>query len=688
MLLKRLKLKNIRSYTNEEIHFPEGSAILAGDIGAGKSTLLKAIEFALFGIQRGETTGEGLLRNGTNEGNAELEWETNNNIIIIKRTIKRKNNSIEQEAGQLTINGTTETLSPTELKAKIITILGYPQELATKGKNALYRFTVYTTQEEMKRILEEEPETRIELLRKLFQLDKYRIIRDAITIYLRFLKEERKINEALSAGVEEQQKTEIKLKEESTQIEQQLQIINKKLEQQIAKTNDCKRIIEQYEKELQQLTTIKKDAEIINTKIKSLDTLIYKLNARTNELNILISTLHQQTQSTPQINIENANEEIAIQNKHIQATEEQQFNIQQQIANSTTTINAYNQLNNKITNLNTCPLCLQPVTQEHKHEVLKKEEENAINAQKRLVNAQTELQTGKQTIQMKRKQIEELQQKINEMKINKIKQEQLNERKNEKERITIEITDAQKSLFEEKIMLAQLNEQLIKIIPLEQEYTIAKKHYEDAQKEMHQCDLVRAQTEKEQQNIKERTNELEKSIKQKQKNLENAKKIAKTSAWLTDTFTPMTETIEKQVLSRVYNEFNEKFQILFSALIEDEMFNGRLDETFSPIIMQNEHDIPFEALSGGERTACALAYRLALTTVINELISTINTKQLLILDEPTDGFSTQQLERLRTVLQELSIKQLLIVSHEEKLESYADNIIRIVKENGVSKIIG
>ena len=63
MLLKKIKLKNIRSYKEAEIDFPLGSTVLAGDIGSGKTTILLAIEFAFFGLQPGQK-GNALLRNG------------------------------------------------------------------------------------------------------------------------------------------------------------------------------------------------------------------------------------------------------------------------------------------------------------------------------------------------------------------------------------------------------------------------------------------------------------------------------------------------------------------------------------------------------------------------------------------------------------------------------------------------
>jgi DNA repair exonuclease SbcCD ATPase subunit len=69
------------------------------------------------------------------------------------------------------------------------------------------------------------------------------------------------------------------------------------------------------------------------------------------------------------------------------------------------------------------------------------------------------------------------------------------------------------------------------------------------------------------------------------------------------------------------------------------------------------------------------------------MISTIKTKDLLILDEPTDGFSSHQLDKVREVLEALNSKQTIIVSHESKMESFVDHIIKIRKQEHASEII-
>jgi len=190
MILKELQLRNIRSYLNELVVFPQGTSLLCGDIGSGKSTILLAIEFALFGLLRGEVSGETLLRKGSNSGEVQLTFEVGGEEIIVKRSLKRTKTSVSQDAGFIVRNGQLNRATPVELKARILALLGYPQEYLGKGRNLLYRFTVYTPQEQMKAILQEDSSMRLEVLRKLFDIDKYQRIQDNAATYLRILREQ------------------------------------------------------------------------------------------------------------------------------------------------------------------------------------------------------------------------------------------------------------------------------------------------------------------------------------------------------------------------------------------------------------------------------------------------------------------------------------------------------------------
>jgi exonuclease SbcC len=117
--------------------------------------------------------------------------------------------------------------------------------------------------------------------------------------------------------------------------------------------------------------------------------------------------------------------------------------------------------------------------------------------------------------------------------------------------------------------------------------------------------------------------------------------LIKLEDWMQKKFIPVTSQIEKNVMAKLKQEFSQLLSEWFLMLVP-EVFNIRLDENFTPIIEQYDYEIDYAHLSGGERTAIALAYRLALNQVINSLISKIKTRNLIILDEPTDGFSEQQ----------------------------------------------
>ncbi|MEK6848499.1 MAG: AAA family ATPase, partial [Nanoarchaeota archaeon] len=147
MIIRRIILQNIRSYEELDLELPNGSILLAGDIGTGKTTILLAIEFALFGLQPGQR-GNSLLRHGTEEGKVVLDIEVENSRISISRMLKRTSKTVSQENPSITIDGKIEELSVSELKNKVLAILDYPGEFAKKT-NLLYRFTVYTPQEEM-----------------------------------------------------------------------------------------------------------------------------------------------------------------------------------------------------------------------------------------------------------------------------------------------------------------------------------------------------------------------------------------------------------------------------------------------------------------------------------------------------------------------------------------------------------
>ena len=63
----------------------------------------------------------------------------------------------------------------------------------------------------------------------------------------------------------------------------------------------------------------------------------------------------------------------------------------------------------------------------------------------------------------------------------------------------------------------------------------------------------------------------------------------------------------------------------------------------------------FTIFSGGEITSVSLAYRLTLNMTMRQETESMNSN-LLILDEPTDGFSKNQLSKVKDVLREMEFR--------------------------------
>ena len=178
--------------------------------------------------------------------------------------------------------------------------------------------------------------------------------------------------------------------------------------------------------------------------------------------------------------------------------------------------------------------------------------------------------------------------------------------------------------------------------------------------------------------------EVEKEVKNKKSRYQNKLIFQQTNNWLEQHFIPAIQDIERHVLQSINEEFNQLFQRWFNILMEIGDISVEADSNFTPIITQSGYSLSVNSLSGGEKTSVALAYRLALNTMLKKIAGMDNA--LLILDEPTDGFGKEQLIRLRQVLNELNSAQIIMVSHERELESFVDKIYRVTKDGNQSRV--
>lgn len=106
-----------------------------------------------------------------------------------------------------------------------------------------------------------------------------------------------------------------------------------------------------------------------------------------------------------------------------------------------------------------------------------------------------------------------------------------------------------------------------------------------------------------------------------------------------------------------------------------------LDDDYEITITRQSETLTTKQLSGGEKIVIALALRLAIARILS------NRNKLLILDEPTIHLDSERKENLLYIIQKTSIvSQMLVITHDEEMESLSDNIIKISKKDAISYI--
>jgi DNA repair protein SbcC/Rad50 len=679
MIFKKLKLVNIRSYERIELILPEGSLLLSGDIGSGKTTILIALEFALFGLQPGQK-GASILKNGKDEGIVELTVDIDGKEIIITRSLKRKK-SINQEATFVTCNGRTDEMSITESKNLILKLINYPQEFAKKT-NFLYRFTVYTPQEEMKSIIFENPETRMNTLRHIFGIDKYKRIKENALIFSSKLRDVSRVKQGQIMGMEslrerlEEKKIAMNIALSSLpEIENKLIYFSQKIREKESEIKEIESKIRQkssIENEREKVNLIfmtKKDSsirlkkEIERLKIKIENT---EKDFDNEKLSALVRDIEEKIKIKEKINSDIIESSIKIRNigeKKAEITE----------------------LIDTISNLKVCPTCLQQVSMQHKSNLFETTRKNLINENEEMKKITIEYEKNKKFLEEISKEIINLKEQRLKMQEQKIRILSLDEDKKGLEDYKKQLTNVEKDISMLSEQLKSLENMLPEFKKFEKIFEIKTFEYKELSDEHRKYEIKKAEKQKEKSIMERDIAIAQREIDEKEKIKNELFEISEIEKWISNDFMQIISFIEKNVLIKLREEFSSLFKKWFSLLVPDN-FEAVIDDNFTPIIEQQGYEIEYSFLSGGEKTAVALAYRLALNQIINTIFSEIKTKGVVILDEPTDGFSESQIDRMRDVFQQLDLRQLIIVSHDQKIESFVNNIIKFKKERGVSLI--
>lgn len=812
MILERIELDNIRSYEHACIDFPLGNSLFEGDVGSGKSTVLMGIEFALFGL--GSVQADGLLSKRATSGSVVLRFRSGDRQYEIKRAIKSTVKDGEKSASQdskesyLLDNGVRRDLSPSDLKLQIIKILRLKEPGHSTAVSRIFRYAVFTPQEEMKEILRDK-KARLETIRRAFGIEEYKIAADnasdlkrEIADDIRVLKERfRDLDSHLKEREEEASRADnlrlkvsnledekeqslhaeysAKAKLDSLREKQQekagleadgenlLRMIRQEEESQKRSTEKiagteaeiesiCEKIselegrrrptaksqdqiqaeIDRYSGLSREIERLESDARHLRDHIESLvkdlgayaDETAGTLEARRNTLDLEIRH-HEEEKERLEASRSEREHDAAAQGALINHLEEQKMNLTGQRSK--------------------CTMCLQELTPEY----LEKQR-NAVDAdlsEKRSLldkarkdseRIQSEISALKPKIAGAREDLDQIDnavralEEINdsesrltktESDISDLKVQNLVEEEASFPNYNLGPADYMRALKEELVRFeeaqklinshrerredhenslasyrAQISESEAKVADYCREYSSISERLEefgdlDGQASIADAELSRihnvvvdtssriSSSIAELNGVEKEIEWLDSIISAETDNQQRHQRFYNYHTWLTDYFIPSVEKIEKEMLLSIQQKFDDAYRGWYDKLIDDHTKTSRIDEEFTPIVEQDGYLQNLDYMSGGEKTSIALAYRLTLNMLMRQETDTMKSG-LLILDEPTDGFSKTQLQKLKPMLEEIGSEQIILVSHERELESFVNTVFYISKSGGISSI--
>jgi len=804
MILKSIRIENIRSYDTAQIDIPEGIVLFEGDIGSGKSTILMCIEFALFGLA--SAAGKALLSRKKDSGSVTLDFEIDGVAYQIARGLVSKNDAVQQDPKRSYIiaDGAKKFLSPTDLKKQVMDILKFNEPVGPKAESRIFRYAVFTPQEEMKSVLAD-ADKRLDTIRKAFRIEDYiQAIENAEKLTKKLetrmsalaerfsdlvrLKESKSACEddvkSLAADIET---TKAQLKEKDgahSAIKDEMAVLEAKSKSAIELESKIKSIAEKIGIYQREIASDKSDATRSNEMIKKIDADIEMLNSTPSPTEIPLDTIKDEIERKRRLeareneiryNAGNAKSRIAgleeklgdsvntdakMLQKEISEIEVQYADTEAELAKLQKLQNEWSEKKGevaakakqaaseleKIAKLGTrCHVCKNNITQEHKAKIESEMRSSAEDAQKEIEqlnesSARTAgmLKENEDRLQLYRKKMEEKRLIIpmivelgeSRLEIAQLEQdaetikaemeqspegltgglaylEELGEKLAEYQKAQSETKAKQEIRQAQSELLLKINAKIDsaerEIVQLEHERSEAQgrlaefagvaakiqechSRLEDSERSLGELNRMLGGQNEELANKREKISEYDTKIAEAASWKREHDKLDDYHLWIDKYFIPSVRTIEKQVMVQTQERFNNKYRMWYDMMIDDPTKETIIDENFTPSVRQDGFEQDISHLSGGEKTGISLAYRLALNSLMRDETESLKSN-LLILDEPTDGFSDSQLVKMKDILDKLESRQIILVSHERELETFADTIFRVTKESGVSNII-
>lgn len=690
MILRKLRLENVRSHARSEIEFEEGFNCVVGGVGAGKSSLLYALHFALFGEPL-HRSYDYILREGKTTGKISLEFEHAGKTYKIKRMIRRERDKISQDMSELLLCQDDEKLA----WGKAAAVQAQLRELIGLDKRIFEEF-IWIQQEKMKELLLQAPRDRQRILDEVFGLSEFQRAWEKLLTYQRIY--ENRMNDlgsdrdVLGIADLKRQRSELSTNIMNLQIElETLKVDSEEAEKRFKDADARLKELEVEEKRITELGREKAslEASIAETRgnlerarvrlanaaqeINKIEELLQRLSERETEALSRLTSL-----GIPPTTAEDLKKLAEKLNAQLLDLRRQATELQTVENKSQTTLQT-------LQNNSLCPVCRRALDSTYKEQLSEelRQEIHGSGQQISLLNQELyKLNTQYSTVLV-------VKDEINDLRIRAMSNRENLEAAQSRE------ADLKAEVEEKEVLLRKLTPEL-QAVEGEmaafnvEELKLAREAKDEALRD-HLEYKGRAQSQErsitEKSKLLESLEERLENAEEKLRRREKTEKVVSLVRDLRDIYRDVTPSLREMYIEGLRDAVQLELDALMTA--SGRSFYLDVDSEYTPVITEESgyvRDINF--VSGGERTWVALAYRVGLGQLVTEA-RTGQSLDLLILDEPTESLGSEDgsIEALATAISNLkTVSQIIIVTHSAELAEKATAKIRIKKEGGVSKV--
>ena len=734
-------LENIRSHKKSLVIYPpKGVTVIYGEVGSGKTSLLMGVEFALLGLQAGGFTrglfdaykqpqGADLLRVDSSLGRVRLLLMVGNKLVLIERRIVKIGNDysgtqglieeyeVNKETGEVKLIFKRTFMARSEMDDYIMSILGIKEKKTERSRIStplVFTTALYVPQFNVHEVLSLDIKDRVEIIERSLGLDKYKVFKansaELLKKINKALEELKKREESRKDVLKERKEEDLvkqreKAKRELDELESQLKLLEeeehrlKELQKSLqgerynidARIKDYEKQISRYEELKARIQRLEEqaltEARRMGSNFTSLNDLLMRLKLEISKLEEERSTLKERI-STIDAKLRDVDAKIRALREQLGHLQEEVGRFEGEKDGEAKEINKLEKKRKEVEELvsqGVCPVCRQRITHEHAHKMLAEIDEEIARRRSKLSQIEEELSFLNAEARKLVDAINDLEKDRNKM---------LRERQELLEKIGDLSTLREKlTLYTRQIEEARSELSAINVDELRRGIEELRASLEEVDKRLHEVetslgnlykrvgDLRQRIGGKQQEikNIDERLAEIDKLKKELEKIQAEIAQLNKVKDHIEVAGTIVSE-IESTVLKLLVSEFRRYFYDYLSRLLGDQPLEAVVTDDFGLVrkIRVGSRSFDVASLSGGQNIAISLAYRLALNRVVREYSPSLK-RGVLILDEPTAGFSPEVVKRLKQLLRDIGgvEGQAIIVTHDEELIEAGDCKIRL-----------